>query len=61
MLRYVVALCFLASSVYSNESDPLENNCQVANFQVKQDFDRTRVSWGNSHLSVRNRTKKKVG
>ncbi|KAF6735372.1 Retinol-binding protein 4-A [Oryzias melastigma] len=44
MLRYVVALCFLASSVYSNESDPLENNCQVANFQVKQDFDRTRYA-----------------
>lgn len=37
MLRYIVALCFVALS--------WAQDCQVANFQVMQNFDRTRVSW----------------
>ena len=37
MLRYVVALCLLALS--------WAQDCQVANIQVMQNFDKTRVSW----------------
>ena len=37
MLRYVVALCLLAVS--------WAQDCQVANIQVMQNFDKTRVSW----------------